>query len=154
MAAARAYLLDTNIVLHATRKNSPLSAAVEAQFGLTRSGLRPAICEVTVAELSGFTISQKWGEARTRLLRQILEGMFVLPISLPGVHQRWSEIYSHARSGGLAIQHDHNDIWIAAVAGLSGLELLSTDKAAFMPLRGTQWLDVVVLDARTGAVLA
>jgi hypothetical protein len=47
-----------------------------------------------------------------------------------------------------------NDIWIAAVAGLSGLTLLSTDQAAFIPLRGTPWLDVIVLDAKTGAVLA
>src|SRR5712691_6735183 len=98
MAAARAFLLDTNIVLHATRKDSPLSAAVEGQFGLKHSGLRPAICEVTVGELWGFTLSHKWGEARARLLREILDGMVVLPISLPGVHQRWSEIYSHARS--------------------------------------------------------
>ena len=153
MAAARSFLLDTNIVLHATRKNSPLSMAVEAQFGLKLSGVQPAVCEVTVAELWAFTRSQKWGDARTQLLREIIAGMLVLPISLPNVHQRWSELYSHARSNGLAIQQDHNDIWIAAVAGLSRLTLLSTDRAAFRPLRGTSWLDVIVLDARTGAVL-
>jgi predicted nucleic acid-binding protein len=152
VAAARTYLLDTNIVLHATRQDSPISSAVEAQFGLKQSGLRPAICEVTVAELWSFTLSQKWGDGRRQLLRAVLNGLVVLPISLPGVHQRWSEIYSHARSNGLAIQQDHNDIWILAVAGTSGLTLLSTDKAAFAPFRGTSWLDVIVLDARTGAV--
>ncbi len=153
MAAARAFLLDTNIVLHATRKDSPLSSAVEAQFGLKQSGLRPSICEVTVAELWGFTLSHKWGQARTRLLRDVLDGMVVLPISLSGVHQRWSEIYSHARSGGLAIQQDHNDVWIAATASVSGLTLLSLDKTAFLSLRGTSWLDVIVLDPKTGGVL-
>ncbi len=153
MAVAQAFLLDTNIVLHATRKDSRFSVAVETQFGFKHSGLRPAVCEVTVAELWGFTLSQKWGEDRKTLLGEVLAGMVLLPISLPGVHQRWSEIYSHARSHRLAIQQDHNDIWIAAVAAVSGLCLLSTDQAAFIPLRGTPLLDVIVLDAKTGAVL-
>jgi predicted nucleic acid-binding protein len=153
MAASRAYLLDTNIVLHATRKDSQLSAAVETQFGLVSSGLRPAVCEVSIAELLGFTRSHKWGEARIQHLRRILDGTVVLSISQPGVHQRWSEIYSHARSKGWSIQQDHNDVWIAAVAAVSGLTLLSTDKAAFLPFRGTSWLDVILLDAKTGAIL-
>jgi predicted nucleic acid-binding protein len=68
------------------------------------------------------------------------------------VHDRWGELYSQARSKGLAIQHDHNDVWIAAAAHVSGLTLLSTDRAAFLPLRGTPWLDVVLLDPRTGLV--
>src|SRR5258706_14582573 len=34
MNTATAYLLDTNVVLHATRQASPFSAAVDAQFQL------------------------------------------------------------------------------------------------------------------------
>jgi hypothetical protein len=54
MSATKGYLLDTNIVLHATRENSPLSKAVDTQFQLRTSPFRPAICEVTVAELWAF----------------------------------------------------------------------------------------------------
>ncbi len=52
MSADAAYLLDTNVVLHATRQNSPFSAAMDAQFSLRESRFRPAICEVTVATRS------------------------------------------------------------------------------------------------------
>jgi hypothetical protein len=64
------------------------------------------------------------------------------------IHQRWAELYSHARNNGMAIQHDHNDVWIAATAHVAGLKLLSTDCAAFPPLRRTAWVNVVVLDPK------
>jgi hypothetical protein len=37
MSAAHGYLLDTNVVLHATREKSPVSLAVESQFQLRSS---------------------------------------------------------------------------------------------------------------------
>jgi predicted nucleic acid-binding protein len=154
MAQPSPYLLDTNIVLHFTRRGSPPAAAVESQFGLTTSVFEPAICEVTVAEMWAFAQSEKWGDTRKRLLQDVVDRLVVLPISLPGVHQRWSKLYSHARSNGLAIQHDHNDVWIASTASVSGLTLLSMDASAFLPLRGTDWLNVIVLDSKTGAVRA
>ncbi|OLC50659.1 MAG: hypothetical protein AUH43_04445 [Acidobacteria bacterium 13_1_40CM_65_14] len=151
MFAQRGYLLDTNIVLHATRERSDFSAAVETQFGLSQSRFRPAICEVTIAELKAFAMG--WGEARRQKLLQIITQMIVVQISEPGVHDRWAELYSHARSKGFAIHQDLNDVWIGAAAHVSGLTLLSTDRAAFLPLRGTSWIDVVLLDSRTGLVV-
>lgn len=151
MATATAYLLDTNVVLHATRQSSPFSAAVDAQFQLRHSPFRPAVCEVTVAELWAF--AQSWGEKRRALLKEVINRLVVIPISRPSIHQRWAALYSHAKSNGLAIQQDHNDVWIAATAHVAGLRLLSSDRAAFLPLRGTPWVDVIVLDPRTGAVV-
>jgi len=77
MSAATAYLLDTNVVLHATRANSPFAAAVEAQFQLRQSPFRPAISEVTVAELWAF--AQSWGQARRALLSKVIAEFLVLP---------------------------------------------------------------------------
>ncbi len=114
MSQVTACLLDTNVVLHATRQTSPFSAAIDAQFHLRVSPFRPAICEVTVGELWGF--AQSWGERRKTLLRHVIGQLLVLPISTPSVYQRWGELYSHARAHGLAIQQDHNDVWIAATA--------------------------------------
>jgi len=153
MVNATPYLLDTNIVLHATRKDSPVSAAVDAQFGLRQSPFRPAICEVTIAELWAFAQSAKWGEKRKLLLEEIVQQLLVIPISRREIHQRWAELYSHARSKGLAIQTDHNDVWIAATAHVAGLKLLSADAAAYLPLRGTPWIDVAVIDAKTGILI-
>jgi predicted nucleic acid-binding protein len=153
MSAAPGYLLDTNIVLHATRENSPVSAAVDAQFQLRTSAFRPTICEVTVAEMLAFANSSNWGEMRKERLRQTIHDLLVIPIADARIHQRWADLYSHAKANGLAIQHDHNDIWIAAVAHVTGLKLLSTDGAAFLPLRNTPWLDVVVLNPMTGLIV-
>jgi len=149
--SARGYLLDTNIVLHATRENSPISTAVDTQFQLRNSPFRPTICEVTVAELWAF--AQSWGPKRKGLLKRTIDDLLVVPIGDTRIHHRWAELYSFARSQGMAIQHDHNDVWIAAAAYITGLQLLSTDGNAFLPLRGTAWLDVVVLHPTTGIII-
>ena len=151
MSATQGYLLDTNIVLHATRENSPVSAAIDAQFQLRSSPFRPTICEVTIAELWAF--AQSWGEKRKELLRKTIDDLLVVPIGDSRIHHRWAELYSVSRSQGMAIQHDHNDVWIAATSHVTGLKLLSTDGKAFLPLRGTPWVDVVVLDPKTGIVI-
>jgi predicted nucleic acid-binding protein len=85
------------------------------------------------------------------LLKDIIDELLVLPISRPEVHQQWAKLYSHAKATGLAIQH--NDVWIAATASVAGLRLISSDAAAFLPLRGTGWVDVDVIDAKTGALV-
>ncbi len=151
MSAVQGYLLDTNIVLHATRENSPVQLAVNAQFRLRSSAFRPTICEVTVAELWSF--AESWGAKRRELLMRMIGDLLVLPISDSRIHTRWAELHSFARSKGMAIQHDHNDVWISAVAHVAGLKLISTDVAAFLPLRGTPWVDVVVLDPKTGIIV-
>ena len=150
MSATQGYLLDTNIVLHATRENSSISTAIDTQFQLRNSPFRPAICEVTVAELWAF--AQSWGEKRKELLKRTIDDLLVVPISDARIHHRWAELCSFARSKGMAIQHDHNDVWIAAAAHVTGLQLLSMDGSAFLPLRETTWVDVVVLDPKTGII--
>ena len=151
MSATQGYLLDTNIVLHATRENSPISKAIDTQFQLRSSPFRPTICEVTVAELWAF--AQSWGEKRKELLKRTIGDLLVVPIGDARIHHRWAELYSFARSKGMAIQHDHNDVWIAAAAHVTGLQLLSMDGNGFLPLRGTAWVDVVVLDPKTGIIV-
>lgn len=151
MAVPLPYLLDTNIVLFATRKDSPVAAEVDRQFGLRNSPFRPAICEVTVAELLAF--AESWGERRKQLLDKVISELLVIPISRPEIHKYWARLYSHARSNGLAIQQDHNEVWIGATAKVAGLRLISSDTAAFLPLRGTPWLDVDLINPKTGQLL-
>jgi len=81
MDGSRGYLLDTSIVLHATRANSKVSGAIEARFGLSKSRFRPAICEVTVAELIAF--SSKWGDKRKDLLKTQIGKTLIIPIAHP-----------------------------------------------------------------------
>ena len=89
MSATRGYLLGTNIVLHATRENSPVSAAIDAQFQLRDSPFRPTICEVTIAELWAF--AQSWGEKRKELLRRTIDDLLVVPIGDSRIHHRYAD---------------------------------------------------------------
>lgn len=148
---ARGYLLDTNIVLHWTRATSPVAAEIERQFQLTASPFKPLICEVTLGEMLAFAKGRGWGGSRLARWKDVASRLTVVPIGDHRIHETYAELHSMAKKGGLPIQHDHNDLWIAAAARVTGARLLSTDAKAFLPLRNT--LDVVVLDAPTGVVL-
>lgn len=150
MAGGNPYLLDTNVVLHATREGSPVARAIDAQFELSSSRFRPAICEVSIGELLAFSRSNKWGEKRVERLNQEIGRCLSIEISTPGVHDRWAEMHSRLKAGGRTI--GQNDIWIAATASIAGLTLLTTD-GDFEALRGLGFLNVVRLDARTGVRL-
>ena len=148
MASPVPYLLDTNVVLFATRQNSPAAATIEQQFGLKASPFRPAVCEVTVAELLAF--AESWGAARRKLLDEVIAEMLVLPIGRHAIHAEWARLRSYAKTKGLAIQQDHNDMWIAATAKVAGMTVISSDAAAFLPLRDQGQLAVEVIDPKTG----
>lgn len=152
MDSHRAYLLDTNIVLHWTREGSPVAEEIERQFKLSSSPFRPLICEVTLGEMLAFARGRSWGKARMEQWANIEERLTVVPIGRRTIFEKYADIHSDARTRGLPIQHDHNDMWIAATSQAIGTQLLSTDAKAFLPLRDTY--DVVVLDAHTGTILA
>lgn len=147
MAPTPAFLLDTGVVLHATRQNSPVSKALDQQFGLSTSRFRPAISEVSIGELLAFTLSDKWGERRKSLLEAQIRKTLVIPISHPGVHQRFAEVSSAMRAAGKAI--GQNDIWIAGAAIAAGLTLLTMD-SGFRAVCGVAKLDLCLVDGRTG----
>lgn len=147
MAADNPYLLDTNVVLLATRQNSAAAKVIDAQFGLSTTRFRPAISEVSVGELYAFTLSQKWGEKRKALLNEQIERCLVIPIAHPGIYLRWAEMASALRERGTPI--GQNDLWIAATASITGLTLLTTDRD-FSSLVATHQLGTVMLDPTTG----
>lgn len=146
-----AYLLDTSVILHATREASKVSQAIDAQFSLSSSRFRPAICEVSVGELHAFTLSRNWGDRRKALLQKQIDNSLIIPISYPGIHRRWAEMHSALRAAGETVEQ--NDIWIAATGSIAGLTLLTTDKDFLRMRRVLQGLDARVLDDKTGIEL-
>lgn len=146
-----AYLLDTSVVLHATREGSRVSQSIDAQFGLSASRFRPAICEVSVGELQAFTLGRNWGDQRRALLQKQIDNTLVIPISSPGIHQRWAQMYSALRAAGETVEQ--NDLWIAATADVAGLTLLTTDKDFLRVRRVITGFEVRVLDDKTGIEL-
>lgn len=146
--AAHAYLLDTGIVLLATRA-SHASKVIDAQFGLSASSFRPAICEVSVGELLAFANANHWGNKRKADLMDRLKASLILPISHPGVHQRWADMHSSLQGSGITV--GQNDIWIAATASVTGLTVLSTDKD-FSRIVAHGLVQALVVDPKTGVV--
>lgn len=149
MNGTRGFILDTGVVLHATRENSPVARAIDVQFELSTSRFRPAICEVTVGELLAFSLARRWGDKRKALLKEQIEKTLIIPISHPGVHERWAAVSSALRTAGNTI--GHNDIWIAATASVAGMTLLTMD-GDFERVRDLTSLDVRVLDNKTGLI--
>jgi tRNA(fMet)-specific endonuclease VapC len=147
--AGPAYLLDTGIVLLATRASNA-SKVIDAQFGLSASSFRPAICEVSVGELLAFANANHWGDKRKALLMERLKASLILPSSHPGVHQRWADMQSTLPGAGITV--GQNDIWIAATASVTGLTVLSTDKD-FKRLVKQGLVQAVVVDPKSGVVV-
>ncbi len=147
--SATAYLLDTGIVLLATRASNT-SKLIDSQFGLSASSFRPAVCEVSVGELLAFAKSHHWGDERKADLFERLKGSLILPISHPGIHQRWAEIQSTLQGAGITV--GQNDIWIAATASIVGLTVLSTD-TDFKRIATLGLVQAVVVDPKTGLVV-
>lgn len=147
--AAPEFLLDTGVVLHATREKSPVSAAIDQQFGLNASRFRPAICEVSVGELLAF--SRAWGERRKALLQAQIEKILVIAISHPGIHEKFGSVKSAMHETGKSA--GDNDLWIASAALVTGFTVLTVDRD-FLPLRDVCDVRVILLDSRTGQRIA
>jgi predicted nucleic acid-binding protein len=148
MAGAVPYLLDTNVVLITTRQGNPAAEVIDQQFGLRASSFRPAICEVSVGELLAFAHS--WGAARRKLLDDVIDELLVLPITSRAVHVEWAKLRSFSKGRGLAIQHDHNDLWIAATANVAGMAVITSDASGFMPIRDAGLVRAELIDPKSG----
>jgi len=143
------YLLDTNILLHWLRGGN-VCTTIDGQFGLTSSGFRPLVCEVTLGEIEAFAMSAKWGDARRQKLSEVRKKLVVIDLTDERIYKEYAEYSTLAMSKGWAIFHDKNDLWIAAAAKVTGATVLTTDAKGFKPLRDGKHLDAIVLDPNTG----
>jgi predicted nucleic acid-binding protein len=86
-------------------------------------------------------------------LADLKQELVVVDLSDHRVIDAYAEINTLAKRSGWATFNDKNDLWIAAATRVSATTLLTTDRAAFEPLRDGDYLEVVLIDARTGARL-
>lgn len=151
MPRARDFLLDTNILLHYARK-SDVYIEIERQFHLQASPFSPFVCVVTLGEIRALAMRKQWGEAKLRRLDELLAQLVMIDISSPEVIHAYARILAAALENGWGIHNKKNDLWIAAVAQVTGCTLLTTD-SDFDPLEGV-FLHRIRLDAHTGAVIS
>jgi predicted nucleic acid-binding protein len=98
------YLLDTTVLLHWTR-NSPQAQAIDANYQLSSSAMRPLICEVSLGEMLAFSLSRNWGPQKLRRLAEIERQVVVVHISDSRVRQAYAELSTLAQSSGWSLFH-------------------------------------------------
>ena len=143
------YLLDTCILLHWLRGGN-VCTTIDGQFGLTSSGFRPLVCEVTLGEIESFAMGSKWGDTRRQKLREIRKKLVVIDLTDERIYKEYAEYSTLSKAKGWPIFKDKNDLWIAASAKVSGATVLTMDVKGFKPLRDCKHLDAIVLDPKTG----
>jgi len=145
------FLLDTAILLHWTRA-SRQARLIEEQFQLSRSTLRPLICEVSLGEMLAFSQSLNWGAAKRQRLTDIERRVVVVDISDRRVLEAYAGLSTLARRSGWSLFRGKNDLWVGAAVRATSSHLLTMDRD-FTPLRDVDDFAVTILDANTALPL-
>lgn len=90
---------------------------------------------MTVAELDRWAISRAWSEARRRRMEEHLRGFVVHPYDR-ALCRTWAEVSDDAGRAGRPVQCA--DAWIAAVAVLHGLPLVTNNAGDYAGVDGLQ----------------
>lgn len=123
-ASQSGYLLDTNILVHLIRGKT-VGKAIEANFGLRGALNRSTICIVTVGEAYSLARKWNWGQQRMADLRNLLAQVVWIDINRAPILDAYGELDD--LSNRLGRPMGKNDVWIAAVAKVSRMTLLTTD---------------------------
>lgn len=145
MSAPALYLLDTNIVIHYSRAKT-VGQRIEQDYGLLTLPNRPLICVVTRGEALAFALKRGWGSPKQAALNQLLAQFVTVDINDPTLIAAYAELDAHSQSVGRKM--GKNDLWIAAVARVSGAALMTTD-ADFDHLAKSH-LTLLPIDQNTG----
>ena len=122
------YCLDTNVLLLLLR-GKEAGIAIEAAFGLMASPYLHTLSIVTHGEILALVDRSKWGAAKLSALNKALEEFVTIDIAGRRIVEAYRQIetFNAAFKGG-AVKMGKNDIWIAASAIVSGLDLITTDR--------------------------
>ena len=130
MTAFTRFLLDTNILVYYLRGNA-LGQWIETRYGLQKTPRASFLCEVSVGELYSLGLQNGWGKPKFDALETLLKDCVIVPINFEGVHQAYAQIDHFSQQpgpGSSARNMGKNDLWIAAVAHVAQVPLLTCDK--------------------------
>jgi tRNA(fMet)-specific endonuclease VapC len=125
MNSAPAYLIDTNILVHHIRDDET-GRRIKTQYNLLMTEITPAYCIVTEGEIRSLAYQWVWGTGKVDAMLFLLEYFRRQPIDTPEVLAAYAAIDAYSKRVG--VKMGKNDIWIAAVAHVSDLHLLTTDE--------------------------
>ena len=145
------FLLDTNILVYISRAKDTDSII---DF-IAADGANLVISVVSVAEIRSLAIRNKWGTSRRNLIESFWDRINVVEITQLYVNA-YAQIDAYAqRLNPNFIDYPFatprnmgkNDLWIASLAALLGLELITTDSDfdhlhnVFFPVRKISPID-------------
>lgn len=132
------YLLDTNILVHACRRDSSWEA-IKVQFDPMMAEPHPVYSFVTDGELRSLALQWSWGEDKIEQMEYVLQYFLRATLETAGIIEAYATL--DALSRRLGFKMGKNDLWIAATAYCLDATLLTED-ADFDFLNGVL-LDVV-----------
>lgn len=124
MAETVADLLDTNVFVHLVRDDD-VGKRLKRERGLLITEPVPAFCVVTEGELRSLAYQFNWGQDKLETMRYLIEHFRRVPIDSPEVIEAYAVIDADSKANGVSM--GKNDVWIAAVAHVTGFELVTTD---------------------------
>lgn len=124
MTASPLYLLDTNILVHFVRGDT-VWARIRTQYGLLAADPVPLVAVVSAGELRSLAYQRGWSVAKRSQMEFCLGYFKGVTIYDPAVIEAYALIDSHFQRQGHSL--GKNDLWIAAIANVTGARLLTTD---------------------------
>ena len=126
------YLLDTNILLHALKKDSFWSK-ISAELEIDQA--QNFISVVSIGELYALALRNNWGETRLARLQLLKDHFGILDINVEAILYRYAEIdaFSQGKLKDRPLNDSSrnmgkNDLWIASTASVFNLTLLTIDR--------------------------
>ena len=127
-------LPDANVVIHLLRMDKT-GQAIEAQYSLTTRRESPILCPIVEAEVWGIARYNRWEQRQVEELRDMLRAFVRMDAIHPDIVQAYVELYCEARRAGRYQQFRQNDLWIAAIARVTGAVLYTCNGKDF------EWID-------------
>lgn len=118
-------LLDSNIFVHLVR-DDVVGKRLKTDRQLLMRDVIPAYCIVTEGEIRSLAYQFNWGSEKVDRMRYLLEYFRRIPIETPEVIEAYAVLDADSKSRG--INMGKNDLWIAAVAHVTGFDLVTTDQ--------------------------
>jgi tRNA(fMet)-specific endonuclease VapC len=124
-------VIDTNILIAIVRSKN--ATALTKYLGVSQQRVYVSI--VTEAEIKSFAIKNNWGRSRLNILEEFLEDVNIIEVD-----RSYVNIYAQIDSFSQRLNPNFtsynfntprnmgkNDLWIASLASLLGLTLVTTD---------------------------
>lgn len=125
MVEETTYLLDTNVFVRLLR-NDTIGQSLKRELRLLLTEAVPAYCTVTEGEIRSLAFQFNWGSSKIEQMHYLLEYFRRVSIETEEVMQAYAAIDAYSKIQGIAM--GKNDVWIAAIAYVTGFELLTTDQ--------------------------